>query len=69
MFCQYCGREIPDESRFCGKCGARIDIQEPLNYEAAVAGAGAGTEMPSPAPSEEPKEKRGLLLRYQLLLS
>ena len=58
MFCQYCGREIPDESRFCGKCGARIDIQEPLNYEAAVAGAGAGTEMPSPAPSEEPKEKK-----------
>lgn len=26
MFCRKCGKEIPDDSAFCGKCGEKVDI-------------------------------------------
>lgn len=26
-FCQYCGNEIPDDSKFCPNCGATLDVQ------------------------------------------
>lgn len=28
MICNYCGREIPDESRVCGYCGQKLDMPE-----------------------------------------
>lgn len=56
MFCPNCGRQIPEGSRFCGKCGARIYVQEPQNY---VAAGGAGTEIPGALPPEKSKEKEG----------
>lgn len=29
MFCQKCGREIPDDSTFCTGCGAKVNISQP----------------------------------------
>lgn len=29
MFCQKCGREIPDDSAFCTGCGAQVNIAQP----------------------------------------
>ncbi len=28
MFCTYCGKELPDESRFCPSCGASMTVEE-----------------------------------------
>lgn len=28
MFCRKCGKEIPDDSSFCPKCGAAVDTEE-----------------------------------------
>lgn len=29
MFCKKCGREIPDDSAFCPKCGAQVNMAQP----------------------------------------
>lgn len=29
MFCQKCGREIPDDSTFCTGCGAQVNMAQP----------------------------------------
>ena len=29
MFCNQCGKESPDQSKFCGECGSRLEIQVP----------------------------------------
>jgi len=29
MFCQKCGKEIPDDSTFCTGCGARVGMAQP----------------------------------------
>ena len=29
MFCQKCGKEIPDDSAFCPKCGAQVNMAQP----------------------------------------
>ena len=29
MFCQKCGREIPDDSTFCPGCGAQVNMAQP----------------------------------------
>lgn len=29
MFCQKCGREIPDDSAFCTGCGAQVNMAQP----------------------------------------
>ena len=29
MFCQKCGKEIPDDSTFCAGCGAQINTAQP----------------------------------------
>ena len=28
MFCQNCGKELPDDSAFCPECGAKLEAQE-----------------------------------------
>lgn len=30
IFCTQCGSRVPDEHHFCGNCGARTDIVEPV---------------------------------------
>lgn len=27
-FCQYCGKEIPNDSKFCPNCGATVNVQQ-----------------------------------------
>ena len=29
MYCNDCGKEIPENSKFCLNCGAGIDVQQP----------------------------------------
>lgn len=29
MFCKKCGKEIPDDSAFCPKCGAQVNMTQP----------------------------------------
>ena len=29
MFCKKCGKEIPDDSAFCPKCGAQVNMAHP----------------------------------------
>lgn len=26
MFCKYCGKEIPDDAKFCPECGTSVDV-------------------------------------------
>ena len=30
MFCPYCGKQLPDETKFCGGCGAKLMPQAPV---------------------------------------
>ena len=36
MFCRNCGNELPDNSKFCLKCGAEVSEQIKLNNESAT---------------------------------
>ena len=36
MFCRYCGRQLPDDSRFCSGCGKRLDETSPAQAGDAV---------------------------------
>ena len=31
MFCPYCGKQIPDRSKFCTKCGAPLQAPASVN--------------------------------------
>lgn len=31
-FCTKCGNELKDEDNFCGKCGAKVEIEEPRQF-------------------------------------
>jgi len=48
MYCPSCGKEIPDESAFCLKCGKAILV---------TAQSAGRTAAASPAPISEPKKK------------
>lgn len=39
MFCTSCGKEIPDESKFCGNCGAPVSASENSVVSAASVAA------------------------------
>lgn len=56
MFCRKCGNEIPDDSEFCFKCGAKIELMDKDNEERPKHETKAGTltepiELPAPEPS------------------
>lgn len=54
MFCPNCGNQLPDGSRFCGKCGTQLDVSPGVQP----------TGVPGPyAPvAEKPKSKAGLVI-------
>ena len=31
MFCKKCGNELPEEAKFCGKCGSKVMQSDNLN--------------------------------------
>lgn len=33
MFCQYCGKQVPDTARFCPYCGKEIKNVQSINKE------------------------------------
>lgn len=37
MFCTSCGSQIPDGSKFCGNCGAVLEVKEPVSDYASEA--------------------------------
>ena len=59
MICNYCGREIPDESRVCGYCGQKLDVpQMPLeepNQETAQPSIDTPTENVDDSPAVSPQ--------------
>jgi len=32
MICKNCGSEIPDTAKFCPKCGAKVEIEKPIEF-------------------------------------
>lgn len=48
MFCRKCGKEIPDDSEFCPKCGTAIEknISEQMNAQIATTAASASDASP-----------------------
>ena len=33
MYCRYCGSELPENSKFCSSCGARLTEEEVQTYK------------------------------------
>ena len=48
MFCPNCGRPVPDNASFCGKCGNK------LNEESTPVGGAAYNPNPNPNPAPTP---------------
>ncbi len=77
MFCQNCGKEIPEGTKFCPDCGTACSVGEKIKSEASQAFAGAESELGSaigevkqsfgggnqvpPYSGERLKDDRGLL--------
>ena len=56
MICKHCGKEIPDESLFCGYCGNKVEEEIPAEEEIAViseAEEETVTEIPAGEEAEE----------------
>ncbi|MCK5758929.1 MAG: zinc ribbon domain-containing protein [Clostridiales bacterium] len=54
MFCEQCGKEIPDNSKFCAGCGAIVEPAEPM-----VQAVEPETEpVPTPEPVEAPNPQQ-----------
>ena len=53
MFCPYCGKEIPDGSKFCGYCGHTIGTpgQQPATQRGTQQGGAAPAQNPNPSAS------------------
>lgn len=50
MFCRFCGKQIEDDSAFCGNCGAAIEKEEePVKKAEEVAEPFFAEEKPLPA--------------------
>ena len=63
MFCRYCGAHIPDDSRFCPKCGQTLEQPGPTPAQDPVpeppkAGSAPGAR--EAAPKAEPAPERTL---------
>ena len=57
MFCKNCGREIPENARFCGGCGTPVSRPEeiPVQPESPAEPIVPPAE-PVPAAPQEPRE-------------
>ena len=51
MFCEHCGKEIPENSKFCAGCGAKAEPAEPI----VQAVEPEAQQDPTPEPIEPPK--------------
>jgi Tfp pilus assembly protein PilE len=47
MFCNNCGRELPDKSQFCSNCGANLSTSAPAGSPPAVPPAGVAEVVPT----------------------
>ncbi len=55
MFCENCGTEIPENSKFCPSCGAKVEDAAPADTESSEPEKeAAATETP---PRQEPVQK------------
>ncbi len=52
MFCPQCGRELPDDAKFCLSCGRKLDEQTPDGPEPKPAPPMPETGVPGEAPPE-----------------
>lgn len=43
MFCPHCGNELPDEAKFCARCGQSVEIDESFFAPAASQNNASGT--------------------------
>lgn len=50
MFCDKCGKEVPEGSTFCTECGAKVEIPPGATAPAAAAPAAPPAEAPPPPP-------------------
>lgn len=53
MICRNCGRELPDDARFCGRCGAPVSPAAPAAGSSAPAAESTGAAQGSSAPASE----------------
>ena len=51
MFCEQCGKDIPENSKFCAGCGAKTEPAEPI----VQAVESEAQQAPTPEPIEPPK--------------
>ncbi len=59
MFCSNCGKQIPENTKFCNYCGA----QQPASNSAANAPISAAAEQQNQAASPKQKEKKPLNMK------
>lgn len=59
MFCEKCGKQLPDGSAFCDGCGAPVAASAPAGNE-AESGAG-GTAVQAPVAPRQPLNKKALI--------
>lgn len=57
MFCSKCGAQIPDDSKVCPKCGARLGVQNDATSQAAANAAAAPVAPVAPNPVLEAVKK------------
>ncbi len=62
MFCNQCGKQLPDEARFCTGCGARTALAPAPEPPKPI------PPEPKPAPEAPKKKKKGLLITLLILI-
>lgn len=58
MFCEQCGKEIEDSTKFCGYCGAAVNVLPPVQEEVAEPIAGQETKEHTVQESPNPQKKK-----------
>ncbi len=68
MICNKCGREIPDDSAYCGFCGASqsLDVTETLNKIEEEQMIEDAQVVEKTAPEENPEEEKSILPKIDL---
>lgn len=59
MFCSNCGKQIPDNNKFCNHCGAQQTADNPINSAAS-----RQSNLPQQAP---PKKKNGIIVSILIM--